>query len=244
VPEGYHLLQIAGRLDQLEICPRAGFVRAARDPSLRRELGISGESVEGFLFPATYDLGVDSAPEAVIRGMVRTFRKRFEQLDAKHAGAIDRLRRQRGWSEHEIVTLASIVEKEARHADEGKTIASVYYNRLDDPEFRPQKMLMADPTAGYGCVVSPERAPSCAGYQGRITPALLRDPHNPYNTYKHPGLPPGPIANPGLNALESVLAPEKTQYLFFVANGQGRHRFSRTLDEHNAAMRDGAAPRR
>lgn len=238
VPEGYHLRQIAERLDQLEVCPRASFVRAAYDPSLLRELGIRGPSVEGFLFPATYELGVDSAPEAVIRGMVRTFRKRFERLDAKHSGAVARLRKQRGWSEHEIVTLASIVEKEARHADEGKTIASVYYNRLDDPEFRPQKMLMADPTAGYGCVARPDEAPSCAGFTGKITPALLRDAANRYNTYKHPGLPPGPIANPGESAIEAVLSPEKTQYLFFVAGAAGRHRFSRTLDEHNAAMKD------
>jgi UPF0755 protein len=244
VPEGYHLYQIAERLDQLEVCPKAGFVKAARDPSLRRELGIAGESVEGFLFPATYELGVDSAPEAVIRGMVRTFRKRLERLDAKHSGAIARLRKERGWGEHEIVTLASIVEKEARHAEEGKTIASVYYNRLDDPEFRPAQMLMADPTAGYGCVVAPERAASCAGFAGKITPALLRDPENRYNTYKHPGLPPGPIANPGQSALEAVLAPEKTRYLFFVANGQGRHRFSRTLDEHNAAIKADDPPQR
>jgi UPF0755 protein len=237
VPEGYHLRQIAERLDQLEVCPRAGFVKAAHDASLLRELGLRGPSVEGFLFPATYELGVDSAPEAVIRGMVRTFRKRLERLDARHAGALARLRKTRGWSEHEIVTLASIVEKEARHADEGKTIASVYYNRLDDPDFRPQKMLMADPTAGYGCVAFPAEAPSCAGYAGKITPALLRDAANRYNTYKHPGLPPGPIANPGESALEAVLAPEKTDYLFFVAGAAGRHRFSRTLDEHNAAMK-------
>jgi UPF0755 protein len=236
IPEGYTLFQVAERLEQLEVCSRAAFVAAARDRSLRHELGIRGDSVEGFLFPATYELAVDSAPAQVIRAMVRTLRRRLERLDAKHGGALARLRSQRGWHEHEIVTLASIVEREARHPDEAPTIASVYYNRLDDPDFRPAKMLMADPTAGYGCLVAPERSPTCAQYKGRITPAMLRDPTNPYNTYKHAGLPPGPIANPGQNALEAVLSPKKTDFLFFVANGQGRHRFSRTLREHNAAI--------
>jgi UPF0755 protein len=244
VPEGYNLFQIAERLEELEVCSKQAFVTAARDTSLRRELGIRGDSIEGFLFPATYELGVDSAPESVIRGMVRTLRRRIEKLDQKQGGALARLRKERGWGEHEIITLASIVEKEARHADEGKRIASVYYNRLDDPEFRPQKMLMADPTAGYGCLVAPEGAPSCAEYRGRITPAMLRDESNRYNTYKHSGLPPGPIANPGESALEAVLAPDKTDYLFFVANGSGRHRFSRTLDEHNDAMKRQVPPRR
>lgn len=237
IPEGYNLFQVAERLDQLEVCSAAAFVRAAHSAALRRELGVPGASLEGHLFPATYELGVDSAPEVVIRAMVRTLRRRLEKLDAKHAGALGRLRRQRGWSEAEVLTLASIVEKEAAHADESRTIASVYFNRLDDPEFRPQKMLMADPTAGYGCLVAPTRAPSCADYAGRITPAMLRDADNRYNTYKHPGLPPGPIANPGETAIEAVLAPEKTPYLFFVADGRGRHRFSRTLAEHNDAIR-------
>jgi UPF0755 protein len=244
IPEGYSLFQVAERLEQLEVCSRAAFIAAAHDPSLRHELGIRGESVEGFLFPATYELSVDSAPAQVIRAMVRTLRRRLERLDAKHDGAASRLRSQRGWHEHELLTLASIVEREARHPDEAPTIASVYFNRLDDPDFRPRRMLMADPTAGYGCLVAPKRAPSCAGYHGRITPAMLRDAANPYNTYKHPGLPPGPIANPGQNALEAVLAPAKTPFLFFVANGRGRHRFSRTLEEHNRAIEEGDPRRR
>jgi UPF0755 protein len=192
--------------------------------------------VEGFLFPATYELSVDSAPEAVIRTMVRTFRRRLQRLGDKHAGAFARLSKQRGWGEHEIVTLASIVEREAARSDERATIASVYLNRLDDPEFRPAGMLQADPTAAYGCLVAQEKPASCLGFTGRVTPAMLRDAGNPYNTYKHPGLPPGPIANPGEGSLEAVLAPAKTDFLFFVASGNGRHTFSRTLDEHNRAV--------
>jgi UPF0755 protein len=234
LPEGYNLFQVGERLEQLEVCARTAFLAAARDASLRRELGVRGESVEGFLFPATYELAVDSAPSQVIRAMVRTLRRRLERL-MRSMGALARLRSERGWHEHEIVTLASIVEKEARQPDEGRTIASVYYNRLDDPEFRPQKMLMADPTAGYGCLLAPTRAPSCAAYAGRITPQMLRDAQNLYNTYKHPGLPPGPIANPEKMRSRRCWH-RKTRYLFFVSNGRGRHRFSRTLDEHNQAI--------
>ena len=236
LPEGWNHAQVARRLEEQEICGEAQFRKAAFDEALRRELGVRGESVEGLLFPATYELPVDSAPNEVIRTLVRTFRKRFETLAAKHSGALDALRERRGWGEHEIATLASIVEREAVVEDERPVIASVYLNRLDDAEHKPERMLQADPTAAYGCVVEPERAPSCAGFDGKVTPALLRDADNRYNTYKRPGLPPGPIASPGEASLRAVLAPAKTDYLFFVAAGGGRHRFSRSFADHNRAI--------
>jgi UPF0755 protein len=96
--------------------------------------------------------------------------------------------------------------------------------------------LQADPTAAYGCVLLGARLSSCAGFAGKVTPKMLRDGKNPYNTYAHSGLPPGPIANPGAGALGAVLAPEKSDFLFFVAQGDGRHTFSRTLDEHERAI--------
>jgi UPF0755 protein len=237
IPEGYNLFQVGERLEQLEVCSRTALAQAARDADLRRELGITGPSAEGFLFPATYELAVDSAAAGVIRAMAKTARRRLERLDQKHGGALGRLERTRGWGIHEVLTLASIVEKESAHADERPTVASVYMNRLDDPDFRPRQMLMADPTAGYGCLLEPAAAPSCAGYSGRVTPAMLRDERNRYNTYKHAGLPPGPIANPGEGAIEAVLAPASTPYFYFVASGEGRHQFSRTLEEHNRAIR-------
>lgn len=236
LPEGWNHAQLARRLEEQEICAEAAFTKAVRDEGLRRELGVKGESVEGLLFPATYELGVDSSAAEVVRTLVRTFRKRFDALSAKHPGAREALRDRRGWDEHEIVTLASIVEREAVVEDERPLIASVYLNRLDDPEHKPERMLQADPTAAYGCVVEPERAPSCAGFDGKVTPALLRDAKNRYNTYKHPGLPPGPIANPGEASLRAVLAPAKTDYLYFVAAGGGRHRFSRSFADHNRAI--------
>lgn len=236
VPEGWHHAQLGRRLEEQEICSAAAFGRAVRDEGLRRELGVRGESVEGLLFPATYELEVDSTPAEVIRTLVKTFRKRFDALAEKHPEGARVLRDQRGFGEHEIVTLASIVEREAVADEERPIIASVYLNRLDDPEHKPPKMLQADPTAAYGCVVEPERAPSCAGFDGKVTPALLRDAKNRYNTYKHPGLPPGPIASPGEASLAAVLAPAKTDYLFFVAAGGGRHRFSRNFEDHNRAI--------
>jgi UPF0755 protein len=107
---------------------------------------------------------------------------------------------------------------------------------LHDPEFRPARMLQSDPTASYGCIVGAAEIPSCAGFHGSVTPALLRDAANPYNTYRHAGLPPGPIANPGEASIEAVLAPAQTDYLYFVAKGGGRHAFSRTFAEHREAL--------
>jgi UPF0755 protein len=97
-------------------------------------------------------------------------------------------------------------------------------------------MLQSDPTAGYGCLIGAGNATSCAGYAGKITPEMLRDTQNPYNTYRHPGLPPGPIGNPGEGAIEAVLAPTQSDYLYFVADGRGRHRFSRSFEEHRRAI--------
>jgi len=137
-----------------------------------------------------------------------------------------------------VLTLASMIEKEARASDERPLIASVFFNRLRDPEFRPARMLQSDPTASYGCVVAGEEIPSCAGFHGNVTPALLRDASNPYNTYRHAGLPPGPIANPGEASISAVLAPAESDFLYFVAKGQGtgRHTFSRTFAEHREAL--------
>jgi UPF0755 protein len=237
LPEGYTHLQTAERLEHNEICPKGAFVRAARAPELLRQLGIPGETAEGYLFPATYRLQPNTPAEQVIPLLVAQTRLRLRKLEQRHPGALTRLGHRFGWTEHEVLTLASIVEKEARHDDERPRVASVYFNRLTDPQFTPARRLQADPTAAYGCLIAPEKAPSCARFSGRVTPEMLRDPKNRYNTYKHEGLPPGPIANPGEPSLEAVLAPAKTEYLFFVAKRDGRHTFSRTFQEHRRAVR-------
>jgi UPF0755 protein len=242
VPEGFNRFQIGERLERLRVCSARAFAEAATSPAELARAGVErGDSAEGFLFPATYDLPADSAAGWVLLELTAQFEKRLSPIREKHKEAFTRLAERYEWALREVITLASVIEKEAVRPEELPVIASVFYNRLDSADFRPARSLQSDPTAAYGCLVAPGLA-SCAGYTGRVTPGMLRDFENPYNTYRHPGLPPGPIANPGLKAIEAVLAPSSTDYLFFVATTDGRHAFSRTLDEHEAATRRPRAP--
>ena len=175
--------------------------------------------------------------DPVVGRLVHEAKERLHRLSGLHPKAMARLREQFNWSTHEVIILASIVEKEAAAADEQRLVASVFFNRLLDREFRPARRLQSDPTAAYGCMVAPGRAPSCKASARGVTASMLRDAANPYNTYAHPGLPPGPIGNPGESAILAVLDPAQTDFLFFVARGAGRHHFSRTLEQHNQAIR-------
>lgn len=233
VPEGANYFDIAARLDEKEICRRDDFTRAANDRALLDELAVRAPSAEGYLFPATYDLHVDADPSEIVRKLVGEMRKRVARVQASKAGDGTP---DREVSELELLTLASMIEKESRAADERPLVASVFMNRLADPSFRPARMLQSDPTAAYGCLVAPATAPSCRTFTGRVTPELIRDPENAYNTYRHAGLPPGPIANPGAGAIEAALRPARTDYLYFVADGRGRHRFSKTFEDHRRAI--------
>jgi UPF0755 protein len=232
-------VQIGRRLEELEVTTLGEFRRAVYDAALLRELALPGPSVEGYLFPATYELFVDSDATSVVRTLCLEAKKRFERLLREQAVDAERLSREMKFGLHEIVTLASVVDRETGDAEELPLVAGVFFNRLSDPDFRPLRSLQSDPTAAYGCLVEPERALTCAGATGELTPDMLRDPGNRYNTYRHAGLPPGPIANPGERALRAVLQPTKTDYLFFTAKGGGKHRFSRTFEEHREAV---AAP--
>jgi UPF0755 protein len=234
VPEGFNHVQLAERLQQQGVCDAEDFKRAVRDTAQMQKLGIPASSAEGYLFPATYQLLADSTPSAVVAVLVAEAQKRLSALLSAQAPAFATRRTEHGLGLHEIVILASVVEKEAAKADEKPLIASVFLNRLRDPTFRPLRMLQSDPTASYGCLVQQPAPSSCS--PGRPTPAMLRDGSNLYNTYRHPGLPPGPISSPGEGALRAVLAPAKTDYLYFVAQGGGRHRFSRTFSEHRGAI--------
>lgn len=238
IPEGWTRFDIAKRLHKNVVTSEAAFLEATSDPDLLRELAIDGESAEGFLFPATYELAKDSDPRDVVRRLVAEFDKRFAQLDQNHHLGRATLEGALGWGRKEIVTLASMVEKEAAVDEERPIVASVFLNRLRDPSFK-RKLLQCDPTAGYGCLVLKDKVPACAGYAGKITHAINFDAANTYSTYLHEGLPPGPIANPGMKSLQAVLAPASTKYLYFVARGEGhRHAFSETIDEHNTAVKD------
>lgn len=237
IPEGWTRFDIAKRLQTLHVTWATAFIDATANTDLLREIGIEGENAEGFLFPATYDFPLDSDPKDIVRRLVSEFDRRYTQLEQNHRLGRAQLEGSLGWGRKEIVTLASMVEKEAAVDDERPIIASVFLNRLRDPAFK-RKVLQCDPTAGYGCLVHRDRIPACAGYTGKVTHAINMDPSNAYSTYVHEGLPPGPIANPGIKSLQAVLSPASTKYFYFVVRGDRRHAFSETLEEHNAAVKE------
>jgi UPF0755 protein len=209
LPEGYSIYQAAELLEQKGYFKKAAFLDACRNPALLKRLAIPGASVEGYLYPATYNLSRGSGEEQLIDQMVEAFNKTYAGLKGGD-----------GFSRREIVTLASIIEKEAVSADEKPLIASVFNNRL-----RLGMPLQSDPTAVYGV----------RAFSGKVTKADI-ERRSPYNTYLIAGLPPGPIGNPGSDALRAALHPARTTYLYFVARQDGTHQFSRTLDEHNRAV--------
>jgi UPF0755 protein len=237
-PEGWTRFEMARRLEEKHVVTLRSFLDSTSDPALLRELGIDGDSAEGFLFPATYDLPLDSDGRDIVRRMKREFDRRWDLLSRAHSASLTDVMSSAALSVRDLVTLSSMVEKEAAVDDERPIIASVFLNRLRDPSFRP-KHLECDPTASYGCLVSPERAPTCADFTGKATAAIQHDPDNPYSTYTHEGLPPGPIANPGSKSLEAAMAPAYTEFFYFVARGEARHTFSKTYQSHLAAIHDG-----
>jgi len=236
-PEGWTRFDMARRLEQKHVVALRAFLDATTDKAVLSELAIEGDSAEGYLFPATYDFAMDDDAADVVRRMKREFDRRWDVLSSLHSTALSDLMTSAKLSIRDVVVLASIVEKEAVVDDERPIIAGVFVNRLRDPGFKP-KRLESDPTASYGCVVSPEKAPSCASFTGKATAAIEHDADNPYSTYTHEGLPPGPIANPGGRSLEAAMAPAPSRYFFFVARGGGRHTFSETYDAHAAAVRE------
>ncbi|MGF1464722.1 MAG: endolytic transglycosylase MltG [Sandaracinaceae bacterium] len=236
LPEGFDRFAIAERLARWEIAPERALLAATEDPALLRELGIEGPTAEGYLFPDTYTLQQDLGGPETVRRLVLNWRRRVEPLLEEHQAGLGWLETELGWGRHEVLTLASIVEKEAVVDGERPVIAGVFLNRLRFSTFRP-KRLQADPTVAYGCRTAPQVATSCGAFDGRqITRAMLEDRANPYNTYRHEGLPPGPISNPGVASIRAVLDPAQHEFLYFVARGEGRHAFSETLDEHNRAV--------
>ncbi len=237
LPEGYSRFEMADRLERFGICSSAELLAATEDPALLRELGIEAGNAEGWLFPDTYSLREGTDPRALVKKLVTRAQEQLNPLFEQHADALRTLQAEVGMSRSDVLTLASIVEEEAVAAEEQPIIAGVFLNRLRDPKFTP-KRLQADPTVIYGCLRERSLA-SCVGFnraRPKITRAMLADAQNPYNTYRIDGLPPGPIANPGISAVRAVLDPKRHDYLYFVAKGGGRHTFSATLDAHNAAV--------
>lgn len=216
IPEGYTMFDIAALLDKEGVLSRDTFLAFARDASQIQDLAPGARTLEGFLFPATYQFPHRPAPQDVTAAMVRKFREAWAQLNANAA--------LNGRSLGEIVTLASLVERETPKADERPLVAAVFTNRL-----RLGRGLQCDPTVIYALQL-------VGRYNGTLTSADLRF-DSAYNTYRYRGLPPGPIGNPGIESLRAALAPANVDYLYFVANTQGGHFFSKTLEEHNRNVR-------
>lgn len=225
VPEGYTVRQIADlaadrlRLarDSVREAVRDSFLAAARDPLVRERFGIGApalrEPLEGYLLPETYRVAFDATPRDLVLQMIRQYLSVWGAEEDKAAADL-------GLSRHQVMVLASIVEAEALLPQEMPRIAGVYLNRI-----RRRMLLQADPTVIYAIELTNDRKIR------RVLYSHLRY-RSPYNTYMYPGLPPGPIGNPGKAAIQASLHPERHDFLFFVARPEGRHMFSRTGFEH------------
>lgn len=213
VPEGYSTYDIAASLERQGIMPGAAFLKAAHDPAPVRDLDPAAPTLEGYLFPDTYHVTRHMAPAQLCQMMTARFRRAWQELAPPAANV------------HETVTLASLVEKEAKVPAERPLIASVFRNRL-----RIGMPLQCDPTTIYAALIE-------GRYRGVIHRSDLESTQL-YNTYQRAGLPPGPIANPGLDSLKAALSPADSHYLYFVAraDGSGAHRFSKDVEEHAKAV--------
>ncbi|MEA3333050.1 MAG: endolytic transglycosylase MltG [Pseudomonadota bacterium] len=214
IPEGFTLQQIGARLQAHGLCQKDDFKELSTSPTILKRWQIPGSNLEGYLFPSTYNYSRQTSCRQIVVQMLNTGQKQLQKLTAKNSD--DSLNR------HQILTLASIIQKEAGNNDEMPLIASVFHNRLQ------RKMRLAsDPTTIYALGEN---------FDGNLRRKDLRNP-SPYNTYRHRGLPPGPICSPGDEAISAVINPDQTDYLYFVSRNNGRHQFSKTLKEHNRAVR-------
>jgi UPF0755 protein len=208
IPEGYTMFDIAKAMEDAGLGSAADFLHIAETQTqLISDLAPEAKSLEGYLFPNTYQFTRTESLEEMAAAMVHQFRQVAQQIALNSDVA-------------RVVTMASIVEKETANPEERPRVASVYYNRL------AQRMALdADPSVIYAELLA-------GTYQGSLHHVDLAV-NSPYNTYRFPGLPPGPIGNPGRSALEAALHPDSTQFLYFVSDGNGHHRFARSLEEHN-----------
>lgn len=217
VPEGYNIFEISELIEKAKIATAKEFLEKARNPKYATELvGYEVPSLEGYLFPETYQIARNTSLDQLLKMMVDLFKVNFSQVQIPQEMS--------SWTQHQIVTFASIVEKETGAAWERPLISSVFHNRL-----QKRMRLQTDPTIIYGI------ADETGKYEIDIGRDDIRRPTR-YNTYVISGLPPGPIANPGRMALEAAVNPEQSEYLFFVSKNDGTHIFSKTYEEHNRAV--------
>jgi len=221
ISEGLNRFEIADIVERQKLASRDEFLRLTRDRQFIKELlGDDFESLEGYLFPETYYVTKYTTVRELIKNMVERFKENFARVQQVPGWSLG------GLTVHQIVTLASIIEKETGAPEERPVISSVFHNRL-----RKNMRLQTDPTIIYA--IWNERG----SWNGSLTRADMRFPSK-YNTYLHFGLPPGPIANPGFEALKAAGAPAETDYLFFVSRNDGTHVFSRDYSQHQKAVAD------
>lgn len=222
VPEGFSLRDIAGRLESIQLADNTEFLSLATDPEFIRSLNLPGHlnlpipkfpTLEGLIYPETYFLHRGVSPQLMLRQMVDQYTKRAHDFVVKNAGQV-------GMEPYQVLILASIIEKETGLGSERRRISAVFHNRL-----RKKIRLGSDPTVIYGI----------KDFDGNLTRLHLRTV-TAYNTYKIYGLPPTPIANPGMASLKAAVNPEKVDYLYFVSKGDGSHFFSKDLKTHNRAV--------
>jgi UPF0755 protein len=216
IPEGLTRFEVSRLVAEAGYAAEEEFLQLTADPTPIHDLFPEATSLEGFLFPETYSLAKTATGEQILGAMLANFRQAFA---AASEGVETNL------TPYQTLTLASLIEKESGVPSERPLISAVFHNRL-----RRGMLLQCDPTTIYGMILENR-------YRGTLLLNDLKDPH-PYNTYVHAGLPPGPIANPGMESLRAALSPVDSEYIFFVANpgGGGDHSFSATLSEHNQAV--------
>ncbi len=218
VSEGLNIFEIADLYQEQKFGTREDFLKLATDPEfVKLMLGEEHTSLEGYLYPETYQLTKFTTTKELLQAMVANFHQIFKSIEGK--GEL------KGWTQHQIVTLASIIEKETGAPEERPKISSVFHNRL-----LKGMLLQTDPTIIYGLAEEAQKTVYS------ITKADILKPTR-YNTYVIKGLPPGPIANPGKAALEAAVKPEKTEYLFFVSQNDGTHVFSADYSTHEKAVK-------
>ncbi len=215
IPEGYRITEIAALLEDKGLAKAEKFIEITQDQELIQSMGIVGSSLEGYLFPETYNFSKNTPERKIVQRLLDTYRENIKNQGLmKRAESIN-------FSFHQIMTLASLIEKETGVDEERKLISSVFHNRL-----KKNMLLQTDPTVIY----------AIANFDGNIRKKDLKI-DSPYNTYKYRGLPPGPIASPGIKSIIAALEPNESDYLYFVSRKDGSHQFSSNLMDHNRAVR-------
>ena len=214
IPEGLTVKEIAELLEKMQIASKDKFIAEAGNANLLAVLGLSEKGLEGYLFPSTYHFTPSTPEKDIIVTLAEQFRK--VSLPALNQRAVTT-----SLTSHEILTLASIIEKETGIESERPLVSAVFHNRL-----QRQMPLQSDPTVIYGL----------KNFNGNLTRKDLQEP-TPYNTYRIAGLPPGPICNPGLSSIRAALQPARVSYLYFVSKNDGTHLFSETIEAHNQAVK-------